>query len=74
MSLIKALLLALLIYFFYKVLVFSFRIRKAYKTAQHTTGNDSTNHEGEVTITDSHSKKKKLDNDVGEYVNYEEVD
>jgi len=74
MSLIKALLLALLIYFFYKVLVFSFRIRKVYKTAQGQAGNNAPEHEGEVTITNTNSKKKKLDNDVGEYVNYEEVD
>ncbi|MFB6317657.1 hypothetical protein [Saccharicrinis sp. FJH54] len=70
----KALLIALLVYFFYKVLIFSFRIRKAYKTAQDQAENHGSEHEGEVTVTDNHSKKKKLDNDVGEYVNYEEVD
>jgi cbb3-type cytochrome oxidase subunit 3 len=74
MSLIKALLLALLVYFFYKVLVFSFRIKKAYKTAQNQAENNASEHEGDVTITNANTKEKKLDNDVGEYVNYEDVD
>jgi len=30
--------------------------------------------EGEVSVQSDHSNKKKIDKDLGEYVNYEEID
>lgn len=74
MSLFKALLLSLLIYLFYRIFIFALKIRKVYKSAQKETFDHPEDHEGEVTITSNPSRDKKLDKDVGEYVNYEEVD
>lgn len=73
MSFFGAVLLALFIYVLFRLARFYFRIKQVVnKGAQQASG--STRREGEVTINTARSKEKKLDNDLGEYVPFEEVD
>lgn len=74
MSLIKALLLTLLVVIVFRATRFFYKVYKAFNNARNQSQKPQQEKEGNVTLHTSGQKKKKLDNDVGEYVPFDEVD
>lgn len=80
MVLIKFLLVAYLIYFIVKLLFRNF-IKKTlsnsffdnYQSNQSTVREETTKPEGSITIKENQKKNKKIDKNIGEYVDYEDV-
>lgn len=67
--------LILLIIFFIIRLITRFVLKKYIKNMQKRYEDHQNNKdEGDVTIKSSSGSDKKIDNDVGDYVDYEEVD
>ena len=86
MTFLKTILILLLVYFGLRILlkllrpyILRYIARRAEKHFERTFGNNpfkepAQTREGEVTIDKMPSKERKASTDVGEYVDYEEID
>ncbi len=75
MALARFILILLVIFFIIRVIT-RFVVKKYIKNMQkrYEDQHHPNKNEGDVTIKSSSDSDKKIDNDVGDYVDYEEVD
>lgn len=81
MALLKFLLISYAIYYFIKLIFKNFvsKITSGFENAANSVNNNSSYEEnvkpeGEITIQDTQKKEKKLDKNIGEYTDFEDVD